>query len=153
MNGTKISDAIDVMIRTEHMHKSLIDMKAKTIGVHRTQHRILMTLSRCGRLPSQKELAEMLDITPAAVTLAIKKLELLGLVSRAQGKDNRYLELEITVKGKEIVKETKKLFSEADIAIFDGFSEEELDIYVLFLEKMQNNMKNQLVSKIEGGNR
>ena len=49
-----LSLAIDKMVHTEHMHKALIDSKVREIGIHRTQHRILMRLARCGRLPSQK---------------------------------------------------------------------------------------------------
>lgn len=68
MIDTKLSRAVDMMIRTDRMHKSMIDSRVKEIGIHRTQHRILMHLARCDKLPSQKELAERLDITPAAVT-------------------------------------------------------------------------------------
>ena len=150
MVNAKTADAIDAMIRTEHMHRQLIDSKAKKIGIHRTQHRILMRLAREGSLPSQKELAEGLDITAAAVTLAIQKLEAQGYVERTLGRDNRFNELAITDKGRAAVKETKKLFSEADQNVFKGFSDEELSLYVEFLLKMQRNMKNSLLSNIQG---
>ena len=135
-----VSRAVDMMIRTDHMHKSLIDGIVKDIGIHRTQHRMLMHISRKGTLTSQKELADHLGITPPAVTGALKKLESDGYVKRSLGHDNRYNELEITEKGREIVARTKKLFTSADREIFDGFSEEELDSYIACLEKMQANM-------------
>ena len=47
------SHAVDMMIRTDHMHRAMIDSRVREIGVHRTQHRILMHLARHGRLPSQ----------------------------------------------------------------------------------------------------
>ena len=133
--------AVEMMMKTHHMHRSLIDSRVHEIGVHRTQHRILMHLARHEHLPSQKELAEHLDITPAAVTLALKKIERDGYIERTLGQDNRFNELRITEKGRDIVKRTRKLFSEADLSMFEGFSDAELSTYLLCLEKMQANMQ------------
>ena len=141
MLETKLGEAVDMMIRTDRMHMSLIDSRIKSIGIHRTQHRILMRLSRCGRLPSQKELAEHLDITAAAVTGALKKLERDGYVERTIGQDNRYNELKLTQKGKELVMLTRQRCSEVDNAIFEGFTEQELTSYTGCLNKLQENMK------------
>ena len=140
--------AIDKMIHTEHMHKALIDSRVREIGVHRTQHRILMRLARCGKLPSQKELAERLEVTPAAITIALKKLECNGYVSKTLGKDSRYNEIEITEKGRDLVKLTRETFSKTDKALFKGFSEDELKFYISCLEKMQKNIID--VSSAEG---
>lgn len=133
--------AVEMMIRTEHMHRTMIESRAKEIGLHRTQHRILMHLAKHGRLPSQKELAEHLNITPAAITIALKKIERDGYVERTIGEDNRYNVLCITEKGREIVKKTRRLFSEADAAMFLDFSDSELRAYVSFLEKIQKNIQ------------
>ncbi len=133
--------AVEMMIRTEHMHRTMIESRAKEIGLHRTQHRILMHLAKHGRLPSQKELAEHLNITPAAITIALKKIERDGYVERTLGEDNRYNVLCITEKGREIVKKTRRLFSEADAAMFLDFSDSELRAYVSFLEKIQKNIQ------------
>ena len=143
MSDTKLRRAIEMMIRTDRMHKSLIDSRAREIGIHRTQHRILMLLARCEKLPSQKELAEHLDVTPAAVTGALKKIERDGYVERTLGHDNRYMELRITDKGRMLVEHTRRLFSEADISIFEGFSDDELDGYIASLEKLEANIKKQ----------
>ena len=141
MIDTKLSRAVDMMIRTDRMHKSMIDYRVKEIGIHRTQHRILMHLARCDKLPSQKELAERLDITPAAVTGALKKIERSGYIERTLGHDNRYNEIKITPKGRALVDRTRELFSEADISMFEGFTESELDTYIACLEKLQANIK------------
>ena len=101
-----------------------------------------MRLARCGRLPSQKELAERLDVTPAAITIALKKLEGNGYVSKTLGRDTRFNEIEITEKGRELVKLTRETFSRTDKSLFRGFSEDELKLYVGFLEKIQQNITN-----------
>ena len=141
MSDTKLSQAIEMMIRTDHMHKAMIDLRVRGMGIHRTQHRILMHLARNDKLPSQKELAEHLDITPAAVTGALKKIEKDGYVERTLGHDNRFNELRITDKGRELVNLTREIFSEVDTSMFEGFSDEELDSYISSLEKLQANIR------------
>ena len=144
MAENKLERAIDMMIRTDHMHKALIDSRVRDIGIHRTQHRILMHLARHGKLPSQRELAEHLDITPAAVTGVLKKIESDGYIERTLGKDNRFNEITITEKGRALVKLTREVFSSTDKSLFEGFSPEELDTYVSCLLKLQENIKKQL---------
>ena len=106
--------AAETMLRVNRMHRALIDARVKEIGMHRTQHRILMRLTRCGTLPSQKELAEQLDITPAAVTGALKKIEQDGYIERSLGHDTRYNEIKITEKGVALVEHTRRMFAEVD---------------------------------------
>ena len=136
-----------MMVRTDHMHKALIDSRAGSLGIHRTQHRILMHLAIHDKLPSQKELADHLNVTPAAITGALKKIESDGYVERTLGHDNRYNELRITEKGRELVKRTRRLFCEVDSSMFEGFSDDELDTYISCLEKLQANIKKQLERK------
>lgn len=147
MTSDKIASAVDMMIRTDHMHRALIDTRARTIGIHRTQHRILMHLARQGTLPSQKDLAEHLDITPAAVTGALKKIEQDGYIERKLGHDNRFNELQITDRGREIVNETRQLFMETDRSIFEGFTDSELSTYITCLEKLQGNIKRHMCAQ------
>ena len=106
-----------------------------------------MHLARQESLPSQKELAKHLDVTPAAVTGALKKIEQDGYVERTLGHDNRYNELHITEKGRAVVNKTRLVFSEVDAAMFEGFSDEELDLYISCLEKLQANIKRQCERK------
>lgn len=150
MSENKLATAIDAMIRTDHMHKSLIDSRVREIGIHRTQHRILMHLARRDKLPSQKELAEHLDITPAAVTGALKKIESDGYIERTLGHDTRYNEIKITEKGRELVALTRELFSATDKSMFDGFSDQELDTYIACLGKLQANIRRQLSATPDG---
>lgn len=141
MYDIKLAKAIDMMIKTDHMHRAMIDCRVDTLGIHRTQHRILMHLARHNSLPSQKELADHLNVTPAAVTGALKKMEQDGYVERTLGQDNRFNELHITEKGRELVAKTKGIFFEADASMFEGFSDEELEMYISCLEKIQDNIK------------
>ena len=135
--------AVNMLISTTRMHKRLLDScVCDNIGLHRTQHIILMHLARKERLPSQKELAEHLSITPAAVTGALKKLEIGGYITRSSGDDNRFNEISITELGKSVVEETKTMFAKIDASLFDGFSNGELEILIEYLTRIQNNINN-----------
>ena len=150
MTDNKIFNAVNIMIQTNRMHRHLIDSMVSEIGIHRTHHRILMHIALNDKLDSQKSLAEHIGVTPAAITFALKKLESDGYIKRAQGSDNRFNEIVITDLGKEVVQNTRALFSEIDTSLFEGFSEEELDGYIAYHEKIQNNIKNSLPSNLEG---
>ena len=147
MSESKINGVAGMLMHTGRLHKSLIASRVKDIGIHRTQHRILMHLARHEKLPSQKELAEHLEVTPAAVTLAIKQIEQDGYIKRTLGKDTRFYEIEITERGRELVTLTRELFSEADSLMFEGFSEEELGALAGYLERIQANIKSQISGK------
>ncbi len=149
MQESKIFSAVNIMIQTDRMHKHLLDSTVNVFGIHRTQHRILMHIAHSERLDSQKVLAEHIGITPAAITGALKKLEKDGYIRRIQGNDNRYNEIEITEAGREIVECTKSLFAEVDTSLFDGFTDEELDGYIKYLEKIQNNIR-KYIPRAEG---
>ena len=143
MSKEKLFRAIEMMIKINKLHHEMIDSRAKEIGMHQTQHRILMHLARDAKFSSQKELADRLRITPAAVTVALKKIEQDGYVERALGHDGRYNELRITEKGRELVDRTREIFQAADTAMFENFSDEELDSYISCLSKMQSNIEKQ----------
>ena len=151
MQESKIFSAVNAMIKTDRMHKQLLDSTVSSIGLHRTHHRILMHVAMTNRLSSQKELAEHIGITPAAITGALKKLEKEGYIKRIRGCDNRYNQIEITEHGRKIVEDTKALFTAVDTSLFAGFSDSELDGYIEILEKIQANIRRQLPSVSESG--
>ena len=122
-------------------HKSVVDWFVNETNLHKSQHRLLMNLARLGNNVSQRDLAETLNITPAAVAVTLKKLEKNGLVDRKMAeKDNRYNEVVLTEKGKKIVKESYKVFKYADEKMFDGFSMEELDAFEGYLNRIKDNL-------------
>ena len=144
MSENKIFTAVNMMMQTEKMHRCLLESKVKDFEMHITSHRVLMHLARFDKLLSQKELADRLSITPAAVTGILKRLEAEKYIERRPSSDNRYNEISITDKGRDVVDHTRQTFGSADRALFEDFSDEELEVYVRCLEKMQNNIKKQL---------
>ena len=137
----KFFQATRKMIKINRKHKCFLDSKVSSFGLHTTQHRVLMHIARTGNLLSQKELALHLDITPAAVTQILQKLELDGYIERKLGSDNRFNEIKITDLGKDIVEKTKKVFSSIDKSLFKDFTDEEMDTFIEFLVRIDNNME------------
>ena len=100
----------------------------------------LMYLAKSERRPSQREIAEHLSITPAATTGILKRLEQDGYVERCSGRDNRYNEIAITDRGREIVEMSREAFYEVDREMLTGFSKEELDTLTDMLERICDNL-------------
>ncbi len=122
-------------------HKSTIDSYVNETKLHKSQHRLLMVLSRMEKNISQRDLAEILNITPAAVAVTLKKMEKMGLVNRMVAEqDNRYNQVVLTDKGKKIVKESRKIFQYVDEKMFAGFSQEELDAFEGYLNRVKENL-------------
>ena len=141
----KIQKTIYAFISADIIHRRAIEHWATSAGMHRSQHRMLMYLSRCETSPSQKDLAKHFDISPAAVTTALKKLESDGYIERGKcslSSDSRVNEISITERGREAVKESKKYFHSVDEKTLEGFSDEELDSFIGYLERIQDNLKN-----------
>ncbi len=104
---------------------------------------MLLYISKDEGLPSQKELAERLKISPAAVANTIKKLETDGYVERSKARDGcdcRANEITLTDKGLLAVKDSEKYFRYVDAAALKGFSIEELDTLCSLLDKIQENL-------------
>ncbi len=137
----KVFMAINKLIKINREHKQLIDESVSEIGIHRTQHRILMYLTRQGSLPSQKKLAEYFEVSPAAITGALQKLESDGYIERKLGNDNRFNEISVTEKGIEVVERTRTLFAAVDDSLFAGFSDEEIETFSGYLERIIINLK------------
>ena len=144
MDDNKVLKAVNLLIHTNRSHKRILDScVCSKIGLHRTQHIILMHLARHNSLPSQKELAEHLGITAAAVTGALKKLESGGYILRKIGGDNRYNEILITETGRRVVSESRAMFHSIERSLFVGFTDDELTEFIGFLEKIQSNVNSE----------
>ena len=128
--------------RVNRMHRCVFDRLVSGFGMHRSQHHMLMDLSRSPAPVSQKELAERTGVTAAAVTGTLQKLEECGMVERSiAADDNRYREITLTEKGRETAEMTHRWFIGADKAMFRGFSEQELHTFITAMEKLRDNLQ------------
>ena len=90
--------------------------------------------------PSQKELADMLRISPATIANSLRSLERSGFVTRlADERDSRRNLIFITEKGRQSVLTVREVFDSVDDYMFHGFSQAERDqVYELHQRMLDN---------------
>jgi len=136
-----VHSAMEQTIMLDHQHRSLCDRQLSHIGMHRSQHRMLMFLSHCGGAVAQRRIAECMNISPAVVTVTLQTLEKAGYVCRRPSDtDRRTVLISLTEAGEEVVARTHKVLREMDDRAFSGFSDEEIVQYTAFASRIRENM-------------
>jgi len=100
------------------------------------------------------ELAEKFEVSAAAITVSLKKLEKGGYISRLVNRDdNRSNQVSVTEKGRTVIEESIQMFRETDRCFFNGFSDDELQDFLKFMERVYENMaaENSRLDKEENG--
>ena len=140
MDRALLEKTIRLAIRVGRLHRHKIEEKVGGFGFHRSSHMALMYLAKSERPPSQREIAEHLSITPAATTGILKRLEQDGYVERCTARDNRYNEITITERGREVVTMSREAFLEVDRDMLSGFSDDELASLSDMLSRICDNL-------------
>ena len=129
-------------LRTDRFHRCAAESQVKKLGIHRSQHMMLMHLAHCSEPPTQAELAKVFEISPAAVTVTLQKLEKAGFVARAAiDGNNRAKYISITPEGMNIVRQSWEIYKALDEAMLAGLSEEDLRKFAEVLSRMQENLR------------
>lgn len=134
------------LFRDLHMaHRTAIQAVFSRDGLAELgQPLILFVLEDCsndGAIPTQKELADKLNISPATVTISLKSLERRGYVRKiADGEDLRCNRIEITDSGRITAEKCRQAFHEIDMAMYNGFSENEIKLLSGFYTRMKGNL-------------
>jgi DNA-binding MarR family transcriptional regulator len=119
------------------LHRNVFERNISKMGIHHSQHYLLVYIAKNGEIASQKTIADQLGITPAAVARSLKALEAEGYIERLNiPDDSRYKKIVITEKGKEIVEKSHRMFKETDEGIFKDFSEEDMARFNEYLDRM-----------------
>ncbi len=123
-------------------HRNIVDTRFREKGIYFGQPPILKYLSDHENA-TQKEIAEFLHISPPSVATSLKRMEESGLVVRLENKkDARRNTVKLTKKGKELHMFAEQTFMRIDDIAYKGFTEEEMDLMVTFLERMNKNITN-----------
>lgn len=148
MENTK--QLVHELIAASKMHHRAIENAVRGMKIHHSGHRLLVHLSRCEIMPSQKEIAARFDISPAAVANSLKKLEKDGYITRkTDDGDTRCNRIAITEKGKEILDETRTLFDGVDEKMLAGLTNEERVTLFSCLSRMKQNLSSLCEDKEE----
>ncbi len=128
--------------KNDRLHRRIFERQsAENFGIHRSQHMLLMYISR-HEDASQRSIADHFEISPAAVATTLKKLETGEFIVRtACDTDSRKNHIRITEKGQNVINKTHILFSDIDYAMFQGINEQDMKVLAQCLEKMNENLR------------
>ena len=137
-----VRTAIHSFMHTNRMHRAAIERKLADLGIHRTQHMMLLHIKKSGGIGTQRALAERFDISPAAVAVTLRKLEEGGYITRRAGaQDSRCKEVQLTEKGEAILTTSYEAFTAVDLAMFADFTEDELAAFGAMLARLQSALR------------
>lgn len=123
------------------IHRGMIEEQVKKIGIHSSQHRMLGIIAADKDI-CQKDIAQRLNISSAAVAVTLGKLEAAGLIERSQFfEDARKNHIRITDKAADILRQTNDKFVEIDDRFLGALTEEELDTLSALVLKICHSLK------------
>ncbi len=125
------------------VHHAVCDSRVKSLGIHPSQHMLLMHLAEKKEISSQKALAEHMRISPAALAVSLGKLEAGGYIEKETSEsDSRVNTLTITEKGRALMRDSKRIFDGIDDEMFCGISDDALLSLIETLKTMHANLNN-----------
>ena len=129
------------MMHISRLHRSVFERNISKMGIHHSQHHLLMYIASKGEINSQKEIAEKFGISSAAVARSLKELESEGYITKKAIKDDsRFNKIVITEKGKEIAQASHRMFKETDASVFEDFSKEDFIHFNACLDKLEGKL-------------
>ena len=127
-------------------HRAVVQAEMNAAGLGEVGHPMLLSIlesySDCGGCGAQKELAELLHVSPAAVATSLKSLEKGGYIRREPGAgDARRNQVFLTEKGVESVRACRQVLEDVSSRMLRGFSEQEREQQVSFRQRMLDNLR------------
>lgn len=119
--------------------KQFVDGGLKDFSINEGQFEYFMMIYKNDGI-NQKELAEMMYVSKAGVTKAIKKLLSTGFIERIKDEnDLRNYGLFLTEEGKKFAKQFDDYEARIKKVIFEGISDEEVKTLMSILTRMKEN--------------
>ena len=125
----------------KHSRMIAITEMLEDYKLHYTQPPVLGMIDRMDE-PTQRELAEAMNTSAAAMSATLKRLEKAGLVQRVSlEEDTRKNKIKLTEKGKAIHEDAFGKTMEIDRSMLKGFSEKEIKQLFAYLDRIQTNIE------------
>ena len=132
--------AMDGLLRVMRLHRRVVEKRIDGLGIHPSQHRMLMRLSCMGRTASQKDIAAALEVSQPCVARTLKALSAAGLISKDEGQDGRRNEISILPEGQRLIDRSLETFRQIDREMYEGISDDALDALARTLERIHDNL-------------
>ncbi len=127
--------------RLIRMYYSRIQSQLAEVGLYRGQPPILMLLYKNDGM-SQKEMARALNLSPATMTVTLKRMEKAGLVLREMDEhDQRILRVHLSEKGREMCETGESRIGVVTAELLEGFTLEEQEQLNEYLGRIARNME------------
>jgi len=140
MNNINRDSLYYIFLEILRLHYYRSHVLLEEIGVYHGQPPMLFILNKTDG-QSQKELATILGVTPATITVMLKRMEKSNLVIRKQDdEDQRISRVYITEEGKEIANKANQVMNDIDKECFGNFTVEEKIILRRLLMQMRDNL-------------
>lgn len=96
----------------------------------------------------QTKLASLMNVTPASVTVSLKRMEKSGwIVKETNPDDMRYSVIRLTPAGEELAEYSRNEMERINRQQYVGFSEEELSQLYRFYERMNQNLQQEATNQ------
>lgn len=126
--------------QTMHLYKQYFIQLMEPTQLKPSHAGILVILNECGPR-SQRELADMINVKPPSVTVALQKLEKLGYIEKQpDAKDQRIVRIQITERGRECVVEVGSMIRKMEEILFRDISAEEKMLMRRLIMQMRQNL-------------
>ena len=126
--------------RAAKLHRNRAEVLLGEIGLHVGQEMLLDVLWNEGEL-TQSELAERLEIQPATLTVALKRLEKAGLVVRSRDpQDQRVSLVQPAYRSVSLQPGVRKAWTRLEKETVGGLGAEEQAVLVRLLNKVSENL-------------
>lgn len=130
-----------LLIRVCRVHHNLARQSLEKIGLHRGQPPILFALGKQDGM-THSELAAKMEVSPAAISNMVKRMEQAGfVVRRRDAEDERVSRVYKTDAGRAIYSEMEAIAQQVNETTFAGFTEEERIIMRDFLRRIHDNLQ------------
>lgn len=140
-------NALNEFFYIDRLHHRIVDGSIKKMGIHRNQHFMLMHIADSPEPGFQKQIANELQISTAAVANTLNSLEKSGYITReTDSDDTRKNIITITEKGRSIVDASRAKVEAVNKAMFRGLDRERLRAFRECLEIIKNNLKEEELS-------
>lgn len=124
------------------MLRHMFNEAAKEEGLFAGQQHIILALLENEGI-TVGEIARQLDVTPATVSVSVKRLEKAGFVKKQSDEANaRITKLYLTEKGRAVPDRIKDRMDSQEKYITMGLSDDEKNMFSDMLDKVIDNMKN-----------
>lgn len=128
-------------------HRAAVQSELNAAGLNEVGHPMLVSILQSaeedpdGQCQAQRELADLLHVSPAAVANSLKSLERDGYIRRKPWqKDARRNRVFLTPKGAAAVEGCRDVFRRVSARMMAGFTPEELAQLARFQRRMLNNL-------------